>query len=437
MKNRTVALIMLLLFTGMSIFAVQPPAVSAEQETVYVIPIGGAVEQGLHRYLERSFREAEEAGAQAIILEINTPGGAVDAATQIRDLIYGADMPVYAYVRWSAISAGAYIALSADALYMAPGSNIGAAEIQDMSGAEIDEKTRSWWESEMRSVAERQGRDEQVAAAMASPEIAIEGLVAEGEILTLTTAEAERIDFTDGVFTTYSELYEHLGLADAAVERIPLSPAEELARLITHPAVATLLITIGLAALVMEVMTAGFGVAGLVSLLSFSLFFGGHIVAGLAGREVIFLFVIGVILMLVEAFVPNFGILGLSGIASLTASVVLSASTTGQGLRIMIMSVFLAGVIIALSFRMLQKTGLWSQIILQYAETKDLGYVGPSDLTHLLDKTGKAVTFLRPSGTAEIDGQRVDVVSEGGFIAQDTEVKVVKVEGTRVVVRPL
>ena len=435
MWNRLLAIMLILLFAGLSLFTVQPLAASTGQEMVYVVPLSHEVERGLHRFLERAFSEAEEAGAQAIILEIDTPGGMVDAATQIRDLIYASPIPVYAYVRWRAISAGAFLALSCDALYMAPGSNIGAAEIQSMTGGVVDEKNRSYWESEMRKVAERQGKDAQVAAAMTRADIAIEGIVAEGDILTLTTAEAERIDFTDGVFTTQAELLEHLGFADATVQRVVQSPAEELARWITHPAVATLLITIGLAALVIEVLTAGFGAAGFVSLLSFSLFFGGHIVAGFAGQEVIFLFVIGIVLMLVEAFVPEFGIIGLAGIGSVTASIVLSAADTGQGLRMLAMAVFLSALLIAASYRGLKKTGLWSQIIFKYAETKELGYVGPSDVTHLLGQTGLAVTSLRPSGTAEIDGQRIDVVSEGGFIALGTEVKVVKVEGTRVVVR--
>lgn len=434
MLKRVLALILVLLFLVVPAWPAAG-APSADGPLVYLIPLSGPVEPGLQRYLERSFQEAERAGAAAIILELNTPGGRVDSASDIRDLIYDSPVPVYAYVRYSAISAGAFLALSCRALYMAPGSSIGAAELRNMTGEDVGEKELSYWESQMRTVAERQGKDPQVAAAMARREIAIEGLVAEGEILTLTAAEAERIGFTDGIFVTRTELLAHLGYENAEVRTVDQSPAEGLARFITNPVVATLLITIGLAALVIEVMTAGFGVAGMISFLAFSLFFGGHIFAGLAGREVIFLFVFGVVLLLVEAVIPNFGIIGLSGLAAIVTSIVLSAGTTDQGLKIIFIAIFAAAILVALSLRYLKRTGLWSQIVLQFAETVDQGYVGPADVKHLLGQEGVALTPLRPSGSAEIAGKRVDVVSEGGFVAQGAIVTVTAVEGTRVVVR--
>lgn len=287
----------------------------------------------------------------------------------------------------------------------------------------------------MRTVAERQGKDPQVAAAMVRREIAIEGVVAAGELLTLTSAEAEEIGFTDGIFATRADLLTHLGYRDAVVMLAEQSPAEALARFVTHPTVATLLITIGLAALMIEVMSAGFGVAGLISLLAFGLFFGGHVIAGLAGMEVIFLFILGVVLLLVEAFFPNFGIIGLTGVGAIIASVVLSASTAEEGLRMLAMAVFFSILILLVALRFLKRTGLWNQLVLQFSETKEQGYVGPADMTYLLEKEGVALTPLRPSGTAVINGKRIDVVSEGGFIDQEAVVIVTAVEGTRVVVR--
>jgi membrane-bound serine protease (ClpP class) len=113
--------------------------------------------------------------------------------------------------------------------------------------------------------------------------------------------------------------------------------AERLARWITNPTFATLLLTIAIAALIIEVMTAGFGVAGAISILAFVLFFGGHIFAGLAGYEVVALFLIGLILLLVEAFLPNFGIVGGVGILAVAAAVVLTAASTGQGLAMLLL----------------------------------------------------------------------------------------------------
>lgn len=432
--KKILALILVILLSGLPSLAV-PTTSSAAEQIVYVVPLTGPVEPGLQRFLERSFREAERLGAQIIILELNTPGGRVDSASDIRDLIFDSPVPIYAYVRFSAISAGAFLALACEKLFMAPGSSIGAAELRSITGAEVGEKELSYWESQMRTVAERQGKDPQVAAAMARREIVIEGLVTGEELLTLTSAEAERIGFIDGIFATRADLLAHLGYQDAVIILAEQSPAEGLARFITHPAVATLLITIGFAALMIEVMTAGFGVAGIISLLAFSLFFGGHIIAGLAGMEVVFLFLLGVVLLLVEATFPNFGIIGLSGVAAIVGSVVLSASTAEEGLRMFALSIFFAVLILLISLRFLKRTGLWSQLVLQFAETKEQGYVGPADWAYLLEQEGIALTSLRPSGTAVINGKRVDVVSEGGFIDQEAKVIITAVEGTRVIVR--
>ncbi len=427
-------LALIVLLSGLPAWAV-PNSLIAAEHVVYVIPLTGPIEPGLHSFLERSFQDAERAGAQIIILELNTPGGRVDSASDIRDLIFDSPVSIYAYVRYSAISAGAFLALACQALYMAPGSSIGAAELRNITGEVVGEKEISYWESQMRTVAERQGKDPQVAAAMVRREIEIEGIVAAGELLTLTSAEAEEIGFTDGIFSTRADLLAHLGYKDASVIVAEQSPAERLARFITHPTVATLLVTIGLAALMIEVMTAGFGLAGLISVLAFGLFFGGHIIAGLAGMEVIFLFILGVVLLLVEAVFPSFGIIGLIGVTAIVSSVVLTASTAEEGLRLLATAALFSVLILLLALRFLKRTGLWSRLVLQFSETKDQGYVGPADMTYLLGEVGVALTPLRPSGTAVINGERADVVSEGGFIAQEAAVIVTAVEGTRVVVR--
>jgi membrane-bound serine protease (ClpP class) len=189
--------------------------------------------------------------------------------------------------------------------------------------------------------------------------------------------------------------------------------------------------------LIIEVMTAGFGVAGSISILAFVLFFGGHIFAGLAGYEVVLLFITGLILLLIEAFLPNFGIVGGVGIIAISAAVVLSAADTGQGLTMFLLALIFSGVIIALSFRFLSKRGIFQHIILSYREDRELGYVGPKDYRELVGKKGITVTPLRPAGTAQIEGVRMDVVSEGGFIAAGQEVEVSQIEGMRVVVRAL
>ncbi len=408
-------------------------------ETVYIIPLEGPVEKGLLRFLTRSFQEAERAGASMVILEINTPGGFLDAAFDVSSLIREQEMPVHAYVKNKALSAGAYLALSCDKIFMAPGGVIGAAEPRSFVAGEegVDEKTISAWAAAMESVAEAAGKDPQLAEAMVRKEVSIEGVVEEGRLLTLTSKKAAELNFSDGTFHSRRDLLNYLELEEASLIETDEKVAERIARMITDPTIATILLTVAMAALMLELTTAGFGVAGFVSMASFALFFGGHIFAGLAGYEVLVLFVLGIILLLIEAFLPSFGIVGAAGLGGIATAVVLSAADAGQGLLMFSLSFLFSIVIAAFSFRALNRKGFFNRIILSYQEEKTLGYVGPRSYSDLQGKKGMAVTPLRPAGTALIEGKRQDVVTEGGFIAAGAEIEVVQVEGVRIVVRLL
>ncbi|HKK83379.1 MAG TPA: nodulation protein NfeD, partial [Atribacterota bacterium] len=178
----------------------------ANSYSVYIIPVRGQIEPGWLLFLERSLEEAEKANAQAVILDIDTPGGFVDTAQKAKILMDSFTAPIYGYVNTNALSAGAYLALLTDGYFMSPGSTIGAAEPALLGGGEVNEKTLSFWEAEMRSAAERQGKDPRIAAAMVRKEIMIENLVGEGELLTLTTGEAEDLGFSNGTVTSLNEL---------------------------------------------------------------------------------------------------------------------------------------------------------------------------------------------------------------------------------------
>ncbi len=433
-KKKAIMRILLVLFLLLWVQAVAQGA----GETVYVVPLEGAVEKGLASFLNRSFREASRGNADVVILEINTPGGYLDAALDISKLIQEQEFPVYAYITHAAYSAGAYLALSCERIYMSPGSVIGAAEPRSAIGGEeaTDEKTTSAFDGAMRSAAEAAGRDPDIASAMVRKEIAIDGVVKEGQLLTLTEQKAKELNYNEGTFRTRNELLAELGLREAKIVETKVGAAEKLARLVTNPTVATILLTIGITALILEVMTAGFGLAGSISILAFALFFGGHIFAGLAGYEVLALFMLGIVLLLIEAFLPSFGIVGIVGILAVGGAVAITVGDTGQGLSMFLVSLVLSGILIAIAFTFLAKKGLFRSIVLNYREDKKLGYVGPRSFTDMVGKKGNTVTPLRPAGTVIIEGNRYDVVSDGGFIPAGQEIYVSSVEGMRLVVKP-
>ncbi len=431
---RKVCCLFLVLLSGLVFFS----TAMAAPLKVFVIPLRGEIEPGWLIFLERALEEAAAEGAAAVILEMDTPGGYIDTAQKARRLMDNFTAPVYAFVRPRALSAGAYLALSADGFYMAPGSTIGAAEPRLLGSTRpVDEKYLSAWEAEMRVVAERQGKDPQLAAAMVRQEIVVEGIDSSEELLTLTAREAESLEFSDGTVSTLEELLQALDLAEAELVRISPTTWEQLSGWLIKPTVAAILLSLAFIFLILEVLTAGFGIAGLLSILCFGLYFGGHFFAGVSGWLSIFLFLVGIVLLLVEAFIPGFGVFGIGGLVSVLVSIVLAAGTTELGVKMLLISLFVSGVAGYLFFRYLHRRGALRRFILFDAATREEGFISSKDLQHLVGEKGTTVTPLRPSGIALIKGSRYDVVSEGSFIQQGVAVEVIKVEGRRVVVSPL
>jgi membrane-bound serine protease (ClpP class) len=408
---------------------------AATDQSVALVEISGTIDAGTTSYVDFALNEAENLGVAAVIFEFDTPGGYIDAAENVRRLMDDYPGAIYAFVRPNAISAGAFLALSADEIYMVPGSTIGAAEPRYLGLGEVDEKALSFWEKEMVGMAERQGRDPEIASAMVRREVAIPDLVEQGELLTLTASEALDVGYSEGTVADYSELLQAVDLPDAELITIESRIGDSLVSITTNPVVGTILLMIGIGGLILEVITAGFGAAGIVSMAAFALYFGGNIAAGVAEYWVLILFVFGIALMLVEAFVPGFGVFGIAGLISTLASIVLAAVSVQTGMLMLMISLVLAVAFAVFAFRFFAKRGALRHIILSEQEKPDLGYVAPLDQKNLVGLQGIAVTALRPSGTAMIGEKRIDVVSEGAFIPSGEAVIVDRVEGVRVIVR--
>lgn len=397
----------------------------------YVISITRTIEPGLAAYVERAIREATAGDASCLLFEIDTFGGRVDAAIEIKDAIMGTGIPTIAFVKGRAWSAGALIALAAEHIAMAPGSSIGAAEPRP-----TEEKEISALRSEFESTAQARGRNARIAGAMVDKEIEIEGVIERGKLLTLTATEARKLGIADAVLSSREEALRHFGFGGATLVPVRITAAEQLARFVTDPSFAGLLLVIGFLGLAVEIVTPGFGVPGILGLIALALFFGGRIFAGVAGFEVLVLFIVGFILLLLEVFViPGFGVAGIAGIASIIGSLFLSFSSVQEAANVIGAS-FLATVALGvLVFRYLGKRPAFRQLVLGVEQGKDKGYVATRDLGEYLGAVGRTLTVLRPAGAIIIGDQKLDVISEGEFIPKDVTVKVIRVEGSKLVVR--
>lgn len=417
-----------------------------QKSKVYIGYIEGDIDLGLAPYVKRVISEAEDNNAEAIIFKINTFGGRVDAATQIKDAILSSKILTVAFINNRAISAGALIAISCKTIVMAPGSNIGAATVVDQTGQKVSEKYQSYMRSEMRSTAEKNGRNTEIAQAMVDERIVIPGLSDSTQLVTLTSEEALKYKMTDTILTNINQVLEFIGYKDAELVAVKTNWAEDVVRFLNNPIISSILLMIGFFGLMSEVKTPGWGLPGTAGLIALALFFGSSYILKLATIFEILIFIVGIALILIELFVlPGFGIAGISGIILIFLSIFLSLLgsdpfITGDSISMAIIQIAIAIisaiVLVLLLAKYLPKASFFSKLILSESEKAEEGFVSVSQEESLMGKYGVAISILRPVGIAEIDGKRVEVISEGGFIQPGTEIKVIKVEGMRVLVTP-
>jgi membrane-bound serine protease (ClpP class) len=421
------------------------PLAGASQ-VAFVARIEGMIDLGLGPFVERVLQTAKEQRAAVVVLEVDTFGGRVDAAVVIRDHLLRSSLPTVAFVNKRAISAGALISLAAQKIVMARGATIGAAAPVEMgpsgeSAKPAGEKAVSYVRKEFRATADARDRPGEIAEAMVDPDVEIEGVIAKGKLVTLTTAEALRHGVADFEAEDLSSLLAQLGLADAEVRTLHENWAEHTVRFLTGPVVASLLMTLGMLGLFVELRTPGFGVPGAIGILCLTLFFWGHFIVELAGWEQLMLVLAGVVLIALEVFVvPGFGVVGVLGFAALAAGMTTSLLGTGASLQAMVLaaarvatSAALAIVAALVLFRFLPVLPGGKKLVLAAALSGG-GRAG-SDPPSLIGVVGRTLTALRPAGIALLAGRRVDVVSEGDFIDPDQAIEVVRDEGHRIVVK--
>lgn len=415
---------------------------------VYIVPISGMVDNGLVHYLGRAVDEAEDANAAVVIFHMDTFGGLVAAADEIVQTMLGADVPTVTFVDKNAASAGALIALSTDRIAMTPGASIGAATVVQGAGGEAaPDKYQSYMRGQMRATAEAKGRDPRIAEAMVDERIAIEGVTKEGEVVTLTAREAVELGMADVVLESLDDVVDALGVSNNEQVFHRATTTEAVLRFFGSPILQSLLMLMLMGGLYFELQTPGVGFPGAMAAIGGLLFFAPNYMLGyVQGWEVV-LFLMGVILIIIEIFIiPGFGVAGISGLVLAIGSLVL-ALIGNVGFEfpempeitsaVVTMAVTLV-LLIVLGFslgRYMPRSQAFNRLVLQPDLGSLSGYISADTNEALVGMTGRALTTLRPAGTAEFEGERVDVVSQGDFIEPGTAVRVVRVQGSRVEVR--
>ncbi len=432
---------------------------------IVVVPLSGEISRSLATFIRRAEKEAEKNGASAIIFEMNTYGGRLDSAEEITNVLNRATLPTYTFINTNAGSAGSILALATRFIYMAPVSAIGAAAPVLATGEDLPpterDKTISYWSALIRSSATRNGHNPDIGEAFMNKEkevkIGDRMVHAKGTLLTLNAQEAvEQINgkplLAAGIADSIKELTRKAGLTGNVVSLGPTG-FEQLAFWITT--LAPLLLLGGILGLYLEFKIPGASLPGIMAAICFALFFLGHYLAGLAGWEVVALFILGLILVLIEIlfFAHSTIVVGVVGIFLMLGSLLWAMIDRYPGenflpttrmlmgpLVNLLIAIIASGIAMALLARYLPRTSIYRRFALMTSNPS-----GPSlaidqrEFTHRLRLSpgmqGTAVSMLRPSGKASFNDHTMDVVTEGDFIPSGTQITVVQADGMRVVVK--
>jgi membrane-bound serine protease (ClpP class) len=400
---------------------------------VYVVPVQGEITPAMAAFVGKQIELANAEKAEGILIVISTLGGRVNAAFDIKKAMLNSKIPVAVYVVDRAVSAGALISIAADSIIMAPGSHMGSAEPIPYS-----EKNVAAVSGEFRATAELKGRDPQIAAAMVDKTIVIPGLKEKGSLLDLTAEEAKKYGYADAVVDDVDGALRHMGWSNAQIREIKPDFKVRMAQFLTRMDVASLLLMVGMVAFIIEVFVPGFGLPGITGIICFALYFGGNFLAGNTEWWAVMLFIIGIGLLIIEMTIPGFGVFGVSGIVAILAGLVFSASNPVKGMISVGIAVVTALVAVPVLWKTLGGSHLFRRIVLtEKVVDEDVEHSEISQLSHLVGKTGTAITILRPAGIVDIDGIKYDVVSDGECILPGAKVKVVEAVGTKIVVTRL
>lgn len=424
------------LFFSILIFIFLLSAVSiagTNSQNVYIISIKEDITPAVYQYIKHNLSIVEDdKNAAAVIFEIDTYGGRVDSAEKISRLILNVNTPTISFVNTKAESAGVLLAISSDTIAMAPGSTIGSAETIPNT-----EKILSTWVSILKSTAQATGRDEVLVSAMADKSISIPDVISEGRLLNLTTSEAKNLGFADIVVEDYDEILSNLSINYDNIITAETTNSIRLARLASNPYIAPILLAAGFIGLIVEVIMPGFGLGGTISLISFAIYFAGNVLSGSGGLAAILIFLVGIFLLIAEAFAPGIGIAGVGGIISIGISIFLASNNITIALISIFFSLFLTIIGLVLILKYAPKNEYFNRIILDTKLDKKRGYTSTINHSGYIGQIGKVTTALRPSGTILVDGKLLDVVSESQFIEKEELVKVIKVEGRKIIVQKI
>lgn len=436
--TRLLLLILLTISTGLL-------SAQQTQKKVFTFSIDQDIDPGMNRRVKLAIDQAEALKVDIILIEMDTYGGAVTDADEIRTRILESKIPVYVFINKDAASAGALISIACDSIYMAPGASIGAATVVNgTDGAAAPDKYQSYMRSMMRSTAEATGRNPQIAEAMVDEKLVVPGISDSSSVITFSVAEAIQNGFCEGEYATAKEILAAQGLQSAEIIAYEEKTVDTIISFFLSPAVSGILILLIIGGIYFELQTPGVGFPLAVALSAALLYFIPYYLNGLAENWEILAFVIGIILLAVEFFIlPGFGVFGVAGIVLTLGGLVLgmlpnqafdfelvpSSQLFGALLTVILSALVGVGMVFWLTPKV-NEWGAFKHLTLATTQDRSKGYTSSTYSEDMVGKIGKVHSRLRPSGKVEIAGEIYDAYSRGEFLEQGESIEVISTEGT-------
>lgn len=411
---------------------------------VFVMELKGPIDPRTNRYTKLALNEATDKNADIVIIDMDTYGGAVNDADDIRTRILEYPIPVWVFINKDAASAGALISLAADSIYMANGASIGAATVVNGTGEAAPDKYQSYMRSIMRSTAEANGRDPRIAEAMVDEDLEVEGISKKGEVITFSTSEAIRYGFAEGQVNSIEDILERNEVNNYEIIRYEVSFTEKIISFFINPFISGILILVIIGGLYFELQTPGVGFPLAAALLALVFYLVPYYLNGLAEYWEIILFFVGIALIIAEVFVlPGFGIAGISGLFLTIGSLIfimlnndafdfelVAADRVLKAVLATIAGMLGSLVVIFAGGLRFANSKVFSRVALEDTQDSKQGYSANFRTESFIGRKGIAYTVLRPSGKILLEGEIYDAYTRGDYIEQGTKVIVVDDHGS-------
>ncbi|MGB3465317.1 MAG: NfeD family protein [Cyclobacteriaceae bacterium] len=451
LKQSLIILIVLLVTGSLPVKGQQNVEGTSGPVKVFKLDIKSDIDPRSNRYTDLALAEAEKSDADYVVIEMDTYGGALNDADDIRTRVMNFEKPIYVWINKDAASAGALISIACDSIYMTDGASIGAATVVTADQVAAPDKYQSYMRSIMRSTAEATGRDPKIAEAMVDENIEIEGISSKGSVITFSTSEAIKHGFCEASVSGIDEIMARSGVTDYVIEEYETSVAEEIISFFLNPFVSGILVLVIMGGIYFELQTPGVGFPLLAAIIAIIFYLTPYYLNGLAENWEIIAFFIGLILIALEVFViPGFGVAGISGLILTVGSLVLVMLDNDyfDFTFVKLDDAFIAtaaivagftGAIILFFFggNKLADSKAFKKISLGNTMDSESGYTSNFNRRSMLGMQGVTYTILRPSGKILIEGELYDAYARSSYIEKDSHVEVIGQEGTSLKVKQI